>query len=111
MDEVEVKKQTTNLGIADAVLATSIDTKLNGVWVSTIREYLTKILLEFWVKDERFDVSRPFGNSGWRKDIALALVDAGLVDGEIGEDGYLVRCNDKEVDHLICQAIRRMGNA
>ncbi len=95
---------------ADVVLATRMDPEHNDARVGTIREYLVKLLLKLWYKGELFDSTRPFGNSGWPDELAFALVMAGLVEGEVHPNGYLVSYNYDEMDALIVSAIERLAN-
>ena len=51
---------------------------------------------------------RPFGNSSWDWDLARALVQAGLVEGGLDEDGYLDWANSGAVDRMIGEAIEAL---
>jgi hypothetical protein len=53
-----------------------LSTKLppdNDAGVGTVKEYLRALLLEVWEKQESFNGKRPFGNSGWEKDLIYAV--------------------------------------
>jgi len=80
----------------------------NDADASTVGEYLSRLLSELWRYDEGFSGKRPFGNSGWKYDVYLALVQASLVTGVI-EDGYLESVDSDAADNLIQEAIARMG--
>lgn len=46
-----------------------------------LRYYLGKLLYNLWIDGEGFSGKRPFGNSGWDIDVAMALCEAGVVKG------------------------------
>lgn len=54
---------------------------------TTVREYLKALLEEVLIDGEGFSGKRPFGNSGWEYDIARPLISAGVLKGELDEDG------------------------
>jgi len=95
--------------IADLVLGTEMDPTTNDAEASTIREYLTKLLLTLWNEAEGFSGKRPFGNSGWDGEIATALVKSGFISGSIDEDGYLNDYDVDELDSAMRNAIEWMG--
>ncbi len=93
-----------------AVLATPMD-QMNDAGASTVREYLTELLTALWDKGEAFSGKRPFGNSSWKYEIYIALVEAGIVDGEIDrEDGYydLVDFDEHTADQAVLAAIEEL---
>ena len=59
----------------------------NDAGASTIGEYLLKLGYEAWVQEEGFSGKRPFGNSGWKHEVAQSLVLDEVVAGEVLEDG------------------------
>ena len=52
-----------------------------------------------------------FGNSGWDGELAIALVRAGLVEGEIDEDGYLDGADFGRAEALVLSAIESLNDA
>jgi len=74
----------------------------------TIRDYLRELLRLLWVEQDGFSGKRPFGNSGWHYDLMPALIEAGLVDGSLDEDGYVDKVDDEEVDRIILGCIAAM---
>lgn len=83
----------------------------NDADAATIRDYLIKLLAKVWQEGEGFDGKRPFGNSGWDGELAIALVRAGFVEGEIDEDGYLDGADYGRVESLVLAAIKSLGTA
>lgn len=55
----------------------------------SIRGYFQALLTKLFEEDEGFSGKRPFGNSGWDADLAVPLIKAGVIPGEIDGDGYL----------------------
>jgi hypothetical protein len=86
----------------------------NDAKAQTIRDYLKKLLIELWVREEGFSGKRPFGNSGWKHDIYRTLVLNNVVSGSITEyddciDIDIPRESMKEADKLIEEAISNMN--
>jgi hypothetical protein len=81
----------------------------NDAGAATVRDYLIKLLGEVWKDGEGFSGKRPFGNSGWEYELYRPLVAAGLVDGELDEQGYISDVDDTAADQLIAAAIRELG--
>lgn len=81
----------------------------NDANAKTIREYLAKLLAELWQELEGFSGKRPFGNSSWEYELYKPLIKAGLVDGELDEDGGIDRVDHGHADLLIAQAIQALA--
>lgn len=81
----------------------------NDAGAATIRDYLVGLAEAVWDQGSDFSGKRPYGNSGWRSDLYIALGRAGLVDAEFDDDGYLEACDDDEGDRLIRAAIAELG--
>lgn len=84
----------------------------NDSGADTIRGYLKALLLTLWYEGEGFSGKRPFGNSGWEYDLALALVKGGFVKGSIhsysdSDEVYedLDDYDSKQLSKVIIQAI------
>lgn len=67
----------------------------------TVRMYLLRMLLHLWQQGANFNAKRPYGYSGWRVDVAQAVVDAGLV----GDDSNAYVLVDQALTELAEQAI------
>jgi hypothetical protein len=80
----------------------------NDAGAATICDYLCALLKAVWTEEEGFSGKRPFGNSGWKSNIEVALVEAGAVEGEIDEDGYLARVDSRAVNKIILDCIREV---
>lgn len=72
---------------------------------TTIRGFLTALLQELWTEGEGFSGKRPFGNGDWQFQIYLPLVKAGLVKGEIDDDGYLDNVDYKLANKIVLNLI------
>lgn len=64
----------------------------------TIGDFFKRLFLELW-SDGGFDGKRPFGYSGWRTDVLIALGDAGLID--MVEDHYGLQEIDRGTGYKI----------
>jgi hypothetical protein len=79
----------------------------------TVREWFMEMVKRLWIEDEGFSGKRPFGNSGWRFDPAIAMVKAGWLAGsfsvQYGRDGkvheYLEEFDDDVYDSLMDAAV------
>lgn len=83
----------------------------NDANAATIRDYLITLLATLWDEKESFDGKRPFGNSDWDGDLVVALIQAGAIEGELDEDGYIGSCDDDTAEELIGAAIQALGVA
>lgn len=89
----------------DAILATPL-TDFRGV--ATVKEMLQELLIKVWDEEEGFSGKRPFGNSGWKYDVAAALISQGYLPGELDEDGYVDSVDMVELDTLITKLIKHI---
>lgn len=48
--------------------------------INTVGDYLAQLLATLLSESESFSPKRPFGNSGWERDIFNAVVEAGHID-------------------------------
>lgn len=83
----------------------------NDAGAVIIRDYLKALLTSLWSEGEDFSTKRPFGNSGWQRDVYRALVAANLVPGSFDEYGCLEQFsyeNRVAADRLIQQAIEAL---
>jgi hypothetical protein len=55
----------------------------------SVREYFGRLAYECWNEEEGFDGKRPFGSSGWHRDVICALVGAGFIACKIYGDGEI----------------------
>lgn len=76
--------------------------------VKTVRDYLKKLLATLWEEEESFSGKRPFGNSGWRRDLETPLVLGGAVSGTIDEDGWATVADDGAFHAAIHDAIQAL---
>jgi hypothetical protein len=91
------------------ILDTPMD--LNDAGATTIRAYLTALLVTLWQEDEGFSGKRPFGNSGWKYDVWKALIKGGQLPGTLDGDGYVNEVDTDAGDELILAAIEKMARA
>jgi hypothetical protein len=85
-----------------------LEMQTNDAEAKTVRDYLKALLTAVWEQDECFSGKRPFGNSGWKYDLYIPLVKAGVISGKLDADGYIEECADGEADALIAKAIQRL---
>lgn len=53
----------------------------NDAEAETVGDYLRALLLGVWLGEDEFSGKRPFGNSGWKHEVIIALAGAGLIRG------------------------------
>lgn len=80
----------------------------NDADAETVGDYLVALLLSLWKQGEGFSGKRPFGNSGWEYELYYPLVKAGVIWGEINEDGDLVSYDFAGANEKIVEAIESM---
>lgn len=81
----------------------------NDADVRTVGEYLYFLLFKVWDEGESFSGKRPFGNSGWEYELYTALVAAGIVEGEIDEDGCLTEFDEQGASEAVYAAIEQIA--
>lgn len=69
----------------------------NDADAPTVKDYLLILLGKLWTESEDFNTKRPFGNSGWQREIKQALAAGGVMDV------------DAQSNPLILAAIRQLG--
>lgn len=81
----------------------------NDSQTTNVRAYLKCLLETLWIEEEGFSGKRPFGNSGWKYDLYLPLIQANFINGSIDEDGQVQECDSQAADNLILEAIRSLS--
>lgn len=71
----------------------------------SIREYLYELLATLWNEGEGFSGKRPFGNSGWERDLYAPLIAAGAVTGQLDAEGYVNHVDRKAANQLVMDLI------
>lgn len=89
-----------------------LDTEMqeNDAGAKTIRDYLRLLLLELWEEQEAFSAKRPFGNSGWDYELYIPLIEAGVVEGELDEYGYILEVEEDKAFNIIKKLIEEIWN-
>lgn len=93
----------------EQILNLPVDPEYLPEGVTTIRDYLIRLLSDVWKEEEGFDGKRPFGNSGWTYDLITPLLRAGLVEGKLDADGYIDTIDDAAAEKLIADTIEYLG--
>jgi hypothetical protein len=86
-----------------AILALPMEDNDSGA--KTVRGYLVELVRRVWGETEGFSGKRPFGNSGWTRDLAEPLVAAKVINGELSEDGFVDDVDETELSYAIFAAI------
>ena len=73
---------------------------------TTIKDYLKRLLETVWEEQEMFSGKRAFGNSDWCYDLYIPLIKAGVIDGELDEDGYVNKCDNPKGHKIIMDCIK-----
>ena len=71
----------------------------------TVREYLCKLLMTLWEEGECFSGKRPFGNSGWERDLYKPLIAGGFIIGELDGQGYVDTVDSAVASAYVCNLI------
>lgn len=96
---------------ADTQARRALDVELgdNDSGTPTVRTYLIALLEGVWRDGESFNGKRPFGNSSWQHDLYKPLIAAGLIPGDLDEDGDVEDIDYGVADDLIKRAIAELG--
>lgn len=76
-----------------------------------LNDYLCKLLQTLWAESDEFSGKRPFGNSGWQYDVYASLIEVGIIQGKLDEDGYVLSFNTKEADKIMFDLIKNIFEA
>jgi hypothetical protein len=71
----------------------------------SIRQYFETLLLKLWEENEGFNGKRPWGNSGWDYDVYVPLIKAGLIEGELDENGYITKVDESVANKWVADNI------
>lgn len=83
----------------------------NDAHADTIGQYLATLTRTVWYEGEGFSGKRPFGNSGWKGEIAHALILNKILDGELDEYGLVEDYNDTEFHNIMDSVFTLLENA
>lgn len=79
----------------------------NDAAAETVGEYLAALLAELLLEEEGFSGKRPFGNSGWFSELLIPLVQGGVIDGGVDEDGYLDHADEDTATRLLIESLKK----
>lgn len=88
-----------------------IEMQENDAKAKTIKEYLKKLLLGVWIREESFNGKRPFGNSGWKYEVYVALARAKVISADMDDDNYIQDISlaeEEKANNLIEEAIKSL---
>lgn len=77
----------------------------------TVREYLCRLLAAVWEEEEGFDGKRPFGNSGWQRDVYAALIGAGFIEGKLDSNGSIDHYDRAAAEKYVLDLISLVSDA
>lgn len=92
---------------AEKLLALSLPE--NDAGAATVREYLVALAREVWREGEGFSGKRPFGNSGWHYELYGPMAKAGLVRGDVDDDGCVDYVDKVTANGLIFDALDELA--
>lgn len=90
------------------ILKLAMNPDNNDAEAKTLREYFVALLTTLIHEGEGFSGKRPFGNSGWEYELFVPLVQAGLVEGEIDDEGGIYDVDKDSAYDLINEAIQAL---
>jgi hypothetical protein len=95
--------------LADGHLRAVLDTPMgdNDAEAETVGHYLLKLLAKVW-RDGEDLTKRPFGNSGWQFEVYKALINNGMIDGTVDEDGYVDELDIRAAEEQMVEAIGKL---
>ena len=83
------------------------ETWVDCEFACTVRGYLRGLLRALVVQGEGFNGKRPFGNSGWKYQLAAAMIREGVVEGSLDDEGYVTHCDQDEVDRILLALVEK----
>lgn len=77
----------------------------NDSGATSIRGYFHALLTALYDEEEGFSGKRPFGNSGWTRDLAKPLILAEVIPGSLDEEGYLEEVDEEALNSAVFSMI------
>lgn len=74
----------------------------------SIRQYLVELSRQCWIQEDCFNGKRPFGNSGWKIDIYIALAEGGFINGEFNGEEW-TSFDEKAADKIIMKCFKKLA--
>lgn len=75
---------------------------------ATVKEFLACLLERLWAEKDGFSAKHPFGDDDWASELYIPMMRAGWIDGELGDDGYILDMDTDSGDELIRAAIAEL---
>lgn len=73
---------------------------------TTIKEFLKTLCFEIISRGSKFNAEAPFTVKGWEEDLVFPLVNEGIIEGYINEDGYLENYDKDESYQILIDCIK-----
>lgn len=81
----------------------------NDAGAATVRDYFKSLLSTIWTEEEGFSGKRPFGNSGWQREVIYSLVKFGVLEGQWDDDEKAAdQYDDNMANELVIEAIEAL---
>lgn len=74
----------------------------------TVKVWLQALLMTLIREGEGFSGKRPFGESSWTCDVAVALIKAGALKGKLDDDGFPNDFEFTDLDDLLIECIKAL---
>lgn len=75
---------------------------------TTIGGFLESLLYTLWNEGADFNSKRPWGNSGWEYVLYEALVEHGVVEGKLDEDGFIEKVDYEKANEIVFGLIKHV---
>ncbi len=85
-----------------------LELERNDAKAKTVRDYFKALLKRLLTEEEGFSGKRPFGNSGWTRDLQVPLIKAGIVKGSLDDDGYIETVDDAAALRKLLDAVNEL---
>lgn len=89
---------------AKAALDAPMSPDRNEAGAATVREFLGGLLTEVWTDPPK----RVWGTSDWSDPLEVALIEAGLVGGELDDEGCIISIEQGELQPLVRDMINAL---
>lgn len=75
----------------------------------SIGEMFVELACRVWDKEESFSGKRPWGNGAWKYPVYATLIKAGVIAGEVGEQGFIrqMGADYETVDLMLVRLFRK----
>jgi hypothetical protein len=71
----------------------------------SMRQFFERLFIKLWDEAENFSGKRPYGNSDWKWDVYVTLIQNGVIEGKLDENGYVEEIDEEKASQFVADEI------